>query len=261
MVNNWLSRCLATTQKNGTQATVHTLVQFLNYCTTLRYYASDMILITHSDASYLNVDRASSHVGGHHFLGDNAPPEFQPGNGAILDIARILKHVASSAAEAEVGATFVNVKEAVVIRTTLDEMGHPQPATPLQVDNTTACGILNGTVKQERSRAMDMRFYWIRDRTQQGQFKVFWAPGICNRADYFTKHHSPAHHRLMCPRYLHEPDSIQSSLQQGCVKSLSRKPKGTWKHVLMPTGLRTTSLVRWSPVYYTGTKTVMIITE
>jgi hypothetical protein len=126
------------------------------------------------------------------------------------DIAKILKHVVSSAAKAEVGATFLNGKEAVVIRTTLAEMGHPQPTTPMQVDNSTANGILNGTVKQQRSCAMDMRFYWMKDRTQQGQFNVFWAPGRDNLADYFTKHHSPAHHRLMRPQYLHEPRSTHS---------------------------------------------------
>jgi hypothetical protein len=28
-------------------------------------------------------------------------------------------------------------------------MGHPQPATPMQVDNSTANGIINNTVKQQ----------------------------------------------------------------------------------------------------------------
>jgi hypothetical protein len=110
----------------------------------------------------------------------------------------------------------------VVVRTTLAEMGHPQPATPMQVDNSTANGILNGTVKQQRSRAIDIRFYWMKDCTQQGQFNVFWAPGRGNLADYFTKHHSPAHHRLMRPQYLHEPKSIHSRIQRGCVESQTK---------------------------------------
>jgi hypothetical protein len=80
----------------------------------------------------------------------------------------------SSAAESEIGGIFVNCKEGTVIRTTLDEMDHPQPATPVAVDNTTAVGIANDTVKQSRSRAIDMRFYWVRDRINQGQFHVYW---------------------------------------------------------------------------------------
>jgi hypothetical protein len=48
-------------------------------------------------------------------------------NGAILIISKVLKHVMSSAAVAEIGAVFINAKEGVVLRTTLEELGHPQP--------------------------------------------------------------------------------------------------------------------------------------
>ena len=34
----------------------------------------------------------------------------------------------------------------------------------------------------------------LRDREAQGQFRIYWRPGKTNLADYFTKHHSPAHH-------------------------------------------------------------------
>jgi hypothetical protein len=124
---------LAGAQKNGTQATVQGLVHFLNYCAmrpnaTQLYRASNMILHVHSNALYLNESEARSRVGGHHYLGDRASPNNQPPNGTILNIAKILKHVVSSAAKAKVGATFLNGKEAVVVRTTLNEMGHPQPA-------------------------------------------------------------------------------------------------------------------------------------
>jgi hypothetical protein len=44
----------------------------------------------------------------------------------------------SSAAEAEIGAVFRNAKEGAVLRTTLEELGHPQPPTPMETDNTTA---------------------------------------------------------------------------------------------------------------------------
>jgi hypothetical protein len=53
-------------------------------------------------------------------------------------------------------------------------MGHLQPSTPIQVDNTTAVGFANDTMKQKRSRAMDMGFYWVKCRTRQKQFIVYW---------------------------------------------------------------------------------------
>jgi hypothetical protein len=78
-------------------------------------------------------------------------------NGAILIISTVLKHVMPSAAKAEIGAVFLNSKEATILRTTLVEMEHPQPPTPLQTDNTTATGYINDTIKQRRTSAMDMR--------------------------------------------------------------------------------------------------------
>jgi hypothetical protein len=66
-------------------------------------------------------------------------------------------------------------------------------------DNSTASGIANNSVKQKRSKAMDMRFYWIRDRVRQCQFIIYWRRGITNRADYFTKHHSDKHHHVTRP--------------------------------------------------------------
>ena len=43
---------------------------------------------------------------------------------------------------------------------------------------------------------MDMHFHWLKDRECQQQFKFYWRPGKLNHADYWTKHHSAAHHVL-----------------------------------------------------------------
>jgi hypothetical protein len=83
-------------------------------------------------------------------------------------------------------------------------LGHPQPPTPIKTDNTTANGITNDTIKQKRSKAMDMQFYWICDRVNQGQYHVYWRKGGLNCADYFTKHHPTQHHQEMQPQVLHE---------------------------------------------------------
>jgi hypothetical protein len=198
-----------------------------------------MVLHVHSDASYLSEPKARSRAAGHFFFGPtpddpNKPPANQPPrNGAIHTLCQILRNVMASAAEAEVGAIFVNEQEAVPIRTTAIELGHQQPPTPLQTDNSTASGFANGTIKQKRSKAMDMRFYWIKDREQQEQFLVYWRPGKENRADYHSKHHSTSHHRTMRHNYLlPEPTTNllptpttkpnnQNALR-GCVTSLRR---------------------------------------
>jgi hypothetical protein len=75
-------------------------------------------------------------------------------NGAILIIITVLKHIMSSAAEAEIGTVFLNAKGGTVLHTTLEELGHPHPPTPWETDNTTATGYINGKLKQKRTRAM-----------------------------------------------------------------------------------------------------------
>ena len=122
----------------------------------------------------------------------------------------------SSAAEAEYGALFFNAKDGCKLRTTLQDMGYPQPATPIQADNSCAVGLANDTVKQKRSKAIDMRFYWVKDRVKQKQFLIYWRKGVDNDADYFTKHHPPSHHRKHRSRFLHT--AIDSDETEGNVQ-------------------------------------------
>ena len=63
------------------------------------YKKSDMILAVHRDASYLSESEARSRVGGHFYCTSNM--EELPNNGAVLNVAKILGTVMSSAAEAE----------------------------------------------------------------------------------------------------------------------------------------------------------------
>jgi hypothetical protein len=49
----------------------------------------------------------------------------------------------------------------------LEELGHKQPPTPMEKDNTTATGYSKGTIKQKHTKAMEIRFYWIKDPVKQ----------------------------------------------------------------------------------------------
>ena len=123
----------------------------------------------------------------------------------------------ASTTEAKFGALFLNFQEAVTIQITLEKMGHPQPPTPFQVNNSTALGIATGTIKKRKSKEMDMQFYWIRDRSNQDQFNIYWKPGSTNRGDYFTKRFPSAHHTTVRPSYLHVAKYGKPSTLQGCV--------------------------------------------
>jgi hypothetical protein len=203
---------LASAQAQGTEATALAATRLLNYAATnpnavLRFHASDMVLHIDSDASYLSEPKSRSRAGGYHYLSNHPQPNTTPPlNGAFHVVSNIMRNVLASATEAEVGALFHNAQDGAMFRTTLEEMGYPQPPTPIKTDNAAAEGIINDKVKQRRSKAIDMRFYWVRDRVRQGHFRIYWQPGRENHADYFTKHHSPAHHRSQRAIYLHEPE-------------------------------------------------------
>ena len=85
----------------------------------------DMVLAVHSNASYLSEAEARSRVGGHFFCSQEADDPID--NGAVLNISKILKAVMSSAAEAELGALYINAREAIPMHQLLTKMGHKQP--------------------------------------------------------------------------------------------------------------------------------------
>ena len=156
-----------------------------------------------SDSSCLTAPEARSWAGGHFWLSDQGHHQDIPYNGPIYSLVKIQKNVLSSAAEAEVGALYLNAKEAIPIRMALQELGHPQQQTPITTDNSTAMSIANNECKQIKMKTMDMHFYWLRDTQSQDQFKYLWCPANRNLGDYYTKHHPVYHHQNMRPIYLH----------------------------------------------------------
>jgi len=130
-------------------------------------------------------------------------------NGAIHITSTILKLVAASAAKAELGALFLNAQEAKVLRVTLAELGHPQPPTPIHIDNTTTVGIVHNTIKRQRSRAMEMRYFWLLDGVTQTYFKFYYQPGQENLGDYPSKHHIADIHQHVRPYYVYTDKSAR----------------------------------------------------
>ena len=116
---------------------------------------------------------------------------------------------------------FLNCKEGKVLRSTLEEMGHPQPATNMTVDNSTAHGLTQGTMVAKKSKAMDMRFHWLRCREAQRHINFLWRRGKNNRADYHTKHHPPSHHVIKRPEYIAQQADYQHTDLQRSIKRVT----------------------------------------
>ena len=115
---------------------------------------------------------------------------------------------------------YENTKKVLEFQQVLTDMGHPQPPTVIRTDNRTACGVVTGTMKQKRSKAIDMRFHFIKDQAQNHKNVTFrWSPGVLNLADYPTKHHPASHHKRVRPVYLYVKGKSPTTLK-GCAKIL-----------------------------------------
>ena len=187
--------------------------QFLDYAAThpdaiVNFKASDTIIAGHSNALYLSKLKSQSRVGGHFSMSKNSADPLN--NGAVLTIAQIIKAVLSSASKAEIGALYINCRESILARHALIAMGHPQPPTPMQTDNTTVLGVIHNTINPSRIKSMDVRFHWFCDCIQQLQFCHYWRPGHTNKDNYVTKHHAPIHHAAMRSTFLTPKTSLDA---------------------------------------------------
>ena len=153
---------IASQSATPTEDTLQQTQKLLDYITTqeeavLTFNASDMTLVAHSDASYLREPKARSRAGGHFFLSSNST--ILQNNGAVLNIARIIKHVMSLATEAELEALYIMYIKAVYITIVLEEMEHKLPLTPLQTDNYMSEAVVNGKIQLKQTKAMYMHFH------------------------------------------------------------------------------------------------------
>ncbi len=106
-----------------------------------------MIFAVHSDVGYLNERKSRNCTGGHFYLSSNE--KYPTNNGAILNIAKIINDVMSSAVEAKPGALYINSWEAVYLHHIRTKLGQPQPKMPFQTDISTAKGVLNSMIQQK----------------------------------------------------------------------------------------------------------------
>jgi hypothetical protein len=94
-----------------------------------------------------------------------------------MNITHIIKNVMSSATKAELAGLYIMAHKAIYIRIILEELGHVQPPTPLQTDNTMADGIINSKVQPKQTKAMDMYFtgYAVGNANDDSTYTGDWA--------------------------------------------------------------------------------------
>ena len=146
-------------QSNPTESTNNKIKMLIDYYPNakIRYHASDMALHVDSDAAYLVLPKARSRIAGYFYLSKACTITItitkSPAiNGSILVEYKVLRHVVSSATEAETGGLFHNYQTAIMIRNILNALGHKQKLTPVKTDNSTDSLFVNDLLKQNSSK-------------------------------------------------------------------------------------------------------------
>ena len=127
-----------------------------------------MVLKIKSDASYLSRPNSGSVAGGFHYCGNRNDDVIC---GVQFAMSSSIPTVCAAVSEAEYAALFINAQHGAWERTVLAALRYPQIGpTPIETDNKTAEGIAQGTCTMKRSKAIAMRYHWIRDRVSCGEF-------------------------------------------------------------------------------------------
>ena len=79
----------------------------------------------------------------------------------------MLKKIIASVAECETESAFENGQDATVTRITLIEMDHPQPPTLVQLENITSNSFIKGTLKQKRTKSIEIKYHWLQERKNE----------------------------------------------------------------------------------------------
>jgi hypothetical protein len=108
-------------------------------------------------------------------------------NGAVSWFSRRQTCVALSTTEAEFISAAESTKEGIWLKRLHLELGAIESATPLRCDNQGAIALIHDPVFHQRTKHMDVRFFFVRDAQQEGRINISYIETESQLADIFTK--------------------------------------------------------------------------
>jgi transposase InsO family protein len=147
----------------------------------IEYFCSEKAceLIGYSDADYANdIETRRSTTG---YL-------FELANGPVTWCSQRQKLVTLSTTESEYVAASVASREAIWLRKLLKDI-RPQceKATVIFVDNQSAIKLVKNPEFHKRTKHIDVRYHYIREKVNAKEIKVEYVPSELQKADIFTK--------------------------------------------------------------------------
>jgi hypothetical protein len=122
-------------------------------------------------------------------------------NGIITWCSKRQPLVTLSTTEAEYVAAALATQECVWLRRLLTELEcESNRSTPLYVDNQSAIKLVQNPEYHQRTKHIDIKFHFIREKAKEGTVKVIYVPSEQQRADLFTKALPKCHFKSLCER-------------------------------------------------------------
>lgn len=196
----WLARCtrpdiafavgwLGRASHAPTRAHWHEALQTLAYLQAthflaLNYTAGPASLHGFSDADYGESASRKSTTGTVFFLRDGDSP--------ILWKSKLQPIVTRSSTEAEYVAVSDSALEATWLGYLFNNLGTESFPVPLGLDNASAGAIIASPIQRQKTKHIDIRYHYVRDRAALGFLDIVSVPGTANPADVCTKAYTPA---------------------------------------------------------------------
>jgi len=113
---------------------------------------------------------------------------FMLSGGSISWSSKLQPTVALSSTEAEYMAVSSAAQEAIFLRRLLDDLGFPQSGpTTIFEDNQGCIYLSENSGLQQRTKHIDLRYYFIRERIENGEVKLVYIRTDKQLADLLTK--------------------------------------------------------------------------
>lgn len=144
----------------------------------LLYKADDNFLLGYTDSDYagcVDTRRSTSE-----FI-------FIKAGAAISWMSQRQRIVALSTTEAEYVAAAEGAKEAIWLKKLLESMGGEGNSVELKMDNQSAIKLVQNPEYHKRTKHIDVRFHFIRDKVEEGTIVVNYVKSEEQLADILTK--------------------------------------------------------------------------
>jgi Reverse transcriptase (RNA-dependent DNA polymerase) len=110
-------------------------------------------------------------------------------NGAVVSVgSKLQATVALSSTEAEYMALCAATQDVVYMRRLLEELGVKQKGSTIIFEDNQGCiALAENPVHHQRTKHIDVRYHFIRERVESGEIKIVYVPTSEQVADILTK--------------------------------------------------------------------------